>query len=118
CGLRVLFPTIPWPLQWHCADPIDLAHEHRPSSRFLAPRGNTRQKTPLRPAVLRQEELSAVQVDPAAAMALAPVLVAAHHRQIRPGCAQNLMPVPAAALQQPEMVMVDTHPPEAPIHTL
>src|SRR5699024_9387733 len=72
-------------LQWHCADPIDLAHEHRPSSRFLAPRGNTRQKTPLRPAVLRQEELSAVQVDPAAAMALAPVLVAAHHRQIRPG---------------------------------
>ena len=59
-----------------------------------------------------------MQVDPAAAMALAPVLVAAHHRQIRPGCAQNLMPVPAAALQQPEMVMVDTHPPEAPIHTL
>lgn len=59
-----------------------------------------------------------MQVQPAAVMALAPVLVAAHRRQIRPGCVQNSAPVPVAALQPAEMVMVDTHPPEAPIHTL
>src|SRR5699024_1040636 len=52
CARQVLLRGVPWPLQWHCAYLNCLAHEHRPSSRFLVLHENTQPAAePLTPAV-------------------------------------------------------------------